>query len=80
MEKSIFYLFFQNITFLILLIVSGSIGGVVGIVVYYLAFLIPFFATLLLAKKDTPRPECLKLLLKESTCLSLYPLLHRLFP
>ena len=52
MKKAIIYVSFQIFAFITLLLVSGLFDGVLGSVVYYLAFLLPFFAVILFVKRD----------------------------
>ena len=52
MKKALLYVCTQNLFFVILLFLSGAISGILGEVLYYLAFILPFAVTLIWAKQD----------------------------
>lgn len=77
MRKAITAITFFDMVFLLVLSISGSIGGVAGNIVYYFAFIIPGFLAVLYFKSagnEEIKPTLLKLLPDRKTILSTLPL------
>ena len=65
MRKAISAITFFDVVFLLMLSVTGNIGGTIGNIIYYLAFIVPlFFASVFLRnnKDDEVKPEPPRLL------------------
>ena len=75
MKKALTYLTLIYLLFLLLLAFSGFIGGAMGNIIYYLAFLIPAVVAVILKKGLDTAPEFLSLKLSGANAVLLAPLI-----
>ncbi len=75
MKKAILYVFFLDLSFIILLFVSGLLSGALSDIVYYLAFVLPFVIVLVWSRQERAPYKPPKVLIKPKNLALTIPLI-----